>query len=194
VPAFRDPPRQAAWRHREARKGFEVVFCGSVEGGHRFEGATAAVEDDEAWTVAYSIELGPDWVTRTARLSARSAGGVRELTIEHDGRGGWHANGTPLQCLDGCLDLDLESSALTNAFPVHRLGLEIGEEAEAPAAYVRAIDLSVERVEQRYARIEDDRERQRYRYESPGFGFECELSYDGSGLVLDYPGIATRAA
>ena len=34
----------------------------------------------------------------------------------------------------------------------------------------------------------------RYRYRAPSFDFECELVYDESGLVLDYPGIATRAA
>jgi hypothetical protein len=100
----------------------------------------------------------------------------------------------PAGHLDGCLDVDLESSSLTNAFPVHRLGLEVGELAEAPAAYVRALDLSVERLEQRYLRLDDDGERQRYVYTAPAFEFECELSYDEFGLILEYPGIAVRAA
>ena len=91
--------------------------------------------------------------------------------------------------------MDLESSSLTNAFPVHRLGLGVGAEADAPAAYVRALDLSVERLEQRYVRLEDDgSRRERYRYTAPAFGFECQLLYDEYGLVLDYPGIAVRAA
>lgn len=46
------------------------------------------------------------------------------------------------------LDVDLESSALTNALPVHRMGLGIEPAADAPAAYVRALDLSVDRLEQ----------------------------------------------
>jgi hypothetical protein len=58
--------------------------------------------------------------------------------------------------------VDFESSALTNAFPVHRLELQVGEEADAPAAYVRALDLSVERLDQRYVRLDDDGSRQRY--------------------------------
>ena len=58
---------------------------------------------------------------------------------------------------------------------------------------MRAGDLSVERLEQRYLRLPDDSGRQRYRYRAPAFDFECELVYDESGLVLDYPGIATRA-
>jgi hypothetical protein len=52
----------------------------------------------------------------------------------------------------------------------------------------------VERLEQHYVRLADDGGRQRYRYTAPRFDFECELLYDESGLVLDYPGIAVRAA
>jgi hypothetical protein len=92
----------------------------------------------------------------------------------------------------GCLDVDLEGSAFTNAFPVHRLGLNVGEQADAPAAYVRANDLRVERLEQSYARLPDDGDRSRYDYASPAFDFRAELVYDRFGLVLDYPGIAVR--
>jgi hypothetical protein len=123
-----------------------------------------------------------------------SASGAHELLLEGDGAGSWRVNGSPAHHLDGCLDVDLESSSLTNAFPVHRLGLEIGQAAEAPAAYVRALDLSVERLEQQYLRLEDDGSGERYHYTSPRFDFECELIYDEFGLVIDYPGIATRIA
>jgi uncharacterized protein len=82
---------------------------------------------------------------------------------------------------------------LTNAFPVRRLQLAPGQEAEAPAVYVRALDLRVERLEQRYVRLDDAGSRARYGYRAPRFEFECELVYDEHGLVLDYPGIAVRA-
>ncbi len=39
----------------------------------------------------------------------------------------------------------------------------------------------------------DEAGRQRYLYAAPAFDFTCTLSYDESGLVLDYPGIAVRA-
>ena len=76
---------------------------------------------------------------------------------------------------------------------MHRLGLADGTRAEAPAAYVRALDLRAERLEQSYARLPDQGGSQRYRYAAPAFGFTCTLIYDESGLVLDYPGIAVRA-
>jgi hypothetical protein len=59
---------------------------------------------------------------------------------------------------------------------------------------VRALDLAVERLEQRYVRIDDGPGLKRYDYTSPAFDFRCELVYDAAGLVLDYPGIASRAA
>jgi hypothetical protein len=192
--SFSALPPFAAWTHRDAREGFEVVFLQSDHGGYRFEGTTTAVEGGEAWTVGYVVNLDSSWLTRGARLWGRGASGPHELTLEADGAGRWWMGGAPAPHLDGCLDVDLESSALTNALPVHRLGLTIGQSADAPAAYVRARDLSVERLEQRYVRTDDEGDRQRYDYAAPEFGFESRLTYDESGLVLDYPGIAVRAA
>lgn len=191
---FDGPPPFAAWQHRDAWVGFEVVFLHTDDDGYRLEGGTNAVGEGEVWAVQYVIALASDWTTRSARVVGRSTSGSHELRLEAAGSGRWRVNGAAAPHLDGCLDVDLESSSLTNAFPVHRLELEIGDQADAPAAYVRATDLTVERLEQRYVRLDDDGNRQRYRYTAPGFGFECQLLYDEFGLVLDYPGIAVRAA
>jgi hypothetical protein len=76
--------------------------------------------------------------------------------------------------------------------PVQRLNPRVGEAAEAPAVYMRALDLSIERLDQHYQRLSDEGDHAVYEYSAPGFGFECRLVYDRSGLVLEYPGIATR--
>ena len=59
--------------------------------------------------------------------------------------------------------------------------------------YVRAPGLEVERLEQRYLRLDDDAGHTRYDYASPAFDFRAILEFDESGLVVDYPGIAVRA-
>ncbi|HYC81655.1 MAG TPA: putative glycolipid-binding domain-containing protein [Solirubrobacterales bacterium] len=192
--SFSPLPPFAAWRHRDAREGFEVVFPRQSGDGYRLEGHTAAVEAGEAWSVGYAIDVGPDWRTRRAQVTGRSASGRRETALEGDGSGHWRLDGEACPHLDGCFDVDLESSSFTNAMPIHRLGLAVGQHAEAPAAYVRALDLSVERLEQAYARLEDDGSRRRFDYTAPRFDFRCVLVYDESGLVLDYPGIASRIA
>jgi hypothetical protein len=114
--------------------------------------------------------------------------------LESDGGGHWSVDGEASTDLDGCFDVDVESSALTNALPVRRLHLGEGERAEAPAAYVRAFSLDVERLEQSYVRVHDAADRQQFDYEAPAFDYCCRLVYDNRGLVLNYPGIASRSA
>ena len=191
---FEAPPPTAAWRHQGFRQGFEAVFVRPHGTGHRFDGHTAAVEEDAVWVVRYSITVDERWSTRTARVWSWSPAGECETYLEGDGAGHWTVSGRPAPALDGCLDVDLESSALTNAMPVHRLDLRIGDSAQAPAAYVRAADLRIERLEQEYTLVEVGRDGPRYDYAAPELGFECRLVYDGSGLALEYPGIATRVA
>jgi hypothetical protein len=190
---FAPLPATACWRHHDARSGFEVAYFQAVPGGCRMDGTTAAVEDAQTWIVSYSIRLDTAWLTREARVTARTASGERDTLLACDGAGRWRVDGRPAAHLDGCLDVDLESSALTNTLPVHRLGLAAGAHAATPAAYVRALDLRVERLEQTYARLPGEAGRQRYRYAAPAYDLVCTLVYDESGLVLDYPGIAIRA-
>jgi hypothetical protein len=54
---------------------------------------------------------------------------------------------------------------------------------------VQALDLTVRRLGQTYRRRDDGR----FDYTSEG-DFEAVLEYDASGLIVDYPGIATRFA
>jgi uncharacterized protein len=185
-------PATAAFAHQDARTGFEVVYFESCDDGCRIEGTTAAVEDGQTWVVEYSISLDPTGCTRNAHVVSRSHAGSRSEVLETDGAGRWTVNGQAASGLDGCLDVDLESSAVTNALPVRRMSLATGQRAEAPAAYVRAIDLSVERLDQTYERVTDDGPRSCYDYTAPAFEFSCRLVYDESGLVIEYPGIAVR--
>ncbi len=190
---FAPLPATVAWQHRGARSGFEVVYFQGHDDGCRIEGWTTAIEDGTPWAVEYTIEVDTAGATRSARIRGRSAGGFRSTLLEADGAGHWLVDGEPAPGLDGCLDVDLEASAMTNALPVRRMGLPVAGRAAAPAAYVRAVGLGVERLEQAYVRTTDEAACQRYDYAAPAFDFSCRLTYDGSGLVLDYPGIAVRA-
>jgi uncharacterized protein len=143
--------------------------------------------------VTYLIHLDAAWVTRNVGVRARTDAGWRETFPESADAGRWLVDGNAAPHLDGCMDVDLESSAMTNALPVHRMNLRVGEAADAPAAYVRAAGLTAQRLEQVYIRIADQDARQRYEYTAPAFGFTSRLGYDESGLVVDYPGIAVRA-
>ena len=187
---YNAPPNTAAWRHVEARDGFEVAYFHRRADGYRIEGGTTAVEDGQTWIVTYSIDLDSRWTTRSVQATNCTAAGTHRTEVESDGAGNWRVNGELAPHLTGCLDVDLESSAMTNTLPIHRLDPPAGARVSAPAAYIRALDLRVDRLEQDYTRVGDDG--RHYDYLSPAFDFSCRLTYDASGLVLDYPGIATR--
>ena len=190
--AFSVLPTQAAWRHHDARDGFEVAYFERQGDGWRLHGCTTAVEDGQSWAVDYQLDVDANWITRTARITSHSATGRRQVVLEADGSGNWTVNGVTAPHLTGCLDVDLESSAMTNTLPVHRLALAAGQQESVPAAYVRALDLRVERLEQTYLRVADDASGQNYDYAAPVFDVRCRLQYDDTGLVVDYPGLASR--
>jgi hypothetical protein len=192
--AFAEPPPEAAWRHRGARTGFEVVYAQRTQDGYLFEGHVTAVENGRTWAVDYDIRLDREWVTLGAAVRSRSASGARSTVLAVTSEGRWTVNGASAPELDGCRDVDLEASAFTNALPVHRIRLAPGDRADAPAVYVRALDGVVERLEQTYLRLGDGNAAWRCRYSAPAFDFTCDLTYDQAGLLLDYPGIAVRAA
>ena len=182
---FADLPAFAAWRFVDVVDGFEVVY---TQPG-RLRGHTSAVEDGQGYAVRYEITLDDRWRTREARVASDTVAGPREIVLRSDREGRWTVDGEPAAHLDGLIDVDLEASACTNTLPVHRLPLALGEVTEAPAAYVRARDLSVTRLEQTYRRLDD----RRYDYTSEG-DFQAVLEYDVAGLIVDYPGIAVRSA
>src|SRR5439155_16741510 len=140
--------------------------------------------------IRYSVLLDDSWRTVRARVVGASDAGTREVELEAGRDGTWRIDGEAAPHLTCCIDVDLEASVVTNALPVHRLDLRVGQEADVPGAYVRASGLMVERLEQSYVRLADRDGRQHYRYHAPAFDFECELVYDRAGLVVHYPGIA----
>ncbi|MHC5701169.1 putative glycolipid-binding domain-containing protein [Streptomyces tirandamycinicus] len=190
---FTHPPAGAAWLHQDSRQGFEVAFFRVTDDGLRIDGHAAVEEDGDAFAVEYEIELDPDWRTRTARVRGRSPSGSRTVVLETDGSGHWAVDGKRAPYLEGCLDVDLEASALTNALPVRRLSLPQGARASAPAAWVRARDLTVERLEQTYTRSTDRGTHTCHDYAASAYGFSSRIVSDESGLPLEYPGIAVRA-
>jgi uncharacterized protein len=182
---FTDLPAFAAWRFVDAVAGFEVVFATP---GH-LRGHTSAVEDGRAYAVRYEIALDDRWRIREAFVAADTLAGPREIYLAADGEGRWTVNGAPAAHLDGLIDIDIEASACTNMLPVRRLPLALDEVTQAPAAFVRALDLSVVRLDQTYRRIDG----RRFEYTSEG-DFQAVLEYDAAGLIVDYPGIAVRFA
>jgi hypothetical protein len=117
------------------------------------------------------------------------------VVIAADGAGAWTIDGREAPELDGCLDIDLGFSPLTNTLPVRRLGMLDGDgaPAELDMAWVlpEALDRP-RRLRQRYTPLAPRLVRYESLDEDGASRFQADLPLDEAGLVLDYPGLWRR--
>ena len=104
-----------------------------------------------------------------------------ELTVDAHYR--WVMNGVAKHAVEGCVDLDLNFSPSTNLLPIRRLSLEVGEQADVMAAWLRFPSLDLEPLSQVYERLDEFK----YRYSSRGGAFVAELTVNKVGFVTVYP-------
>jgi hypothetical protein len=194
---FAPLPSFATFIHADVRDGYEAVCFRDPHDrarnpdGFVLEGGTAAIEGRTPWSVQYRVAVDEQWRTTRVEASSISPSGFRTLAVEvRDGR--WWVNGVERPDLVGCTDIDFEASVVTNTLAVHRIDLSSSSPVQAPAAFVRFDDLRVERVEQSYLCTERSDGRIVFDYTSTTFDFSCQLIFDASGLVMEYPGIGRR--
>ena len=173
--------------------GLEHVIVSADATAWRARGRVIMAEERLA-TVDYEIRCDAAFrVTGLTISVTESAGGAR-LALAADGDGHWEANGHARPDLDGCIDLDINCTPLTNTLPVRRLDWSAGQARDLDVVYVSVPDLSLSRARQRYtllARDAGEELGQRvFRYESGSF--RADLPVDGHGLVVDYPGFWAR--
>jgi hypothetical protein len=118
------------------------------------------------------------------------AGEISRLALVVDETQRWQQSRSPLPLADGLFDVDFEISPVTNSLSIRRLNLKVGESAQSTAVWVRFPGLRLERLRQRYTRIDDTR----YRYEAPELGFTSQLEVDKAGLIVKYGDLWMRIA
>lgn len=119
-----------------------------------------------------------------------SAPDARQLTLQHAETGRWLVNGQPEPAWDGCPELDLQACGLTNAFPIRRLKLAVGDSAELSMLFIRLPALTPAVCPQRYIRLPDRDGMPCYRYESPGFA--ADIVVDQQGFTVHYSDFLQR--
>jgi hypothetical protein len=124
-------------------------------------------------------------VTLRGEVRGEVEGKPVSLSIVRERSGDWSVNGAPVPDLGGLIDLDLGFTPATNLFPLRRLALEVGESADAEAAWLDDEHWALRRLPQRYER----RDESRYWYESPTAGYRGMLRVTKAGFVTEYPGL-----
>lgn len=130
----------------------------------------------------YRLRCDRHFHTQWATVRGWLGGTAIDLSIARTPKG-WTVNDAAVPDLAHCADLDLGFTPATNLLPIRRMHLQPGEEADAPAAWLDLSEDGLGLLEQRYACIDPTR----YRYASPRFGYDAELSLSEDGFVLEYP-------
>jgi uncharacterized protein len=154
------------------------------------------------FTCRYELYTDADWATARFEATVEGPGFTRTLRMER-AAGRWRVTaseqgtlagvaGPGIECADelsSAVDIDLAFSPLTNTLPVRRLGLldaPVSTAHNLAMAFVELPSLAVVHSVQTYT--------------VAGAGaiffrsgtFEEEITVDGHGYVLHYPGLATR--
>jgi hypothetical protein len=165
------------------------------ERGLRATGSVVSAAQDgiEAYTASYSLTTDEAGVVQRLTVRIARAAGEQHVTLTRSEEGIWlvdHGQGAARTNFGGALDIDLAFSPLFNALPVRRLGLHRGAALhDLPVVYVALPGLEVCRVSQTYRTASLGNPAV---ISASGDSWEAELTVDTDGLVLEYPGLASR--
>ena len=145
------------------------------------------------WSTRFSVVVDARWQTRSCFVEVLGADGLDRVTLTADALGHWTLDGRDWPDLEGCQDVDVSISPLTNTLLVRRLGLAVGEERSVDVAWLDVPSLAVARVTQTYRREPDGPHGAQYVYADPTYG-SFAFTVDPSGVVREYQGLFARVA
>lgn len=177
----------AIWNHNSPSLGLENVVL--TKGGADSI-LLAFAEDGTPFRLIYRLGWDDQGRIREADLEVQAGQEKRSLLLPSDAEGHWrHAHGDQLRELDGCIDIDIWPTPLTNSLPLWRSNWGINQRREYRMAWVSAPELTVEAKAQAYTCLKEDV----YLFESlDGSGFQAELAVDDELVVVDYPSLFVR--
>jgi uncharacterized protein len=178
------PPEPAVilWRRLD-RPGHESARLSAVDAGWELAGTAVFGHEGKPCCLGYRIVCDPEWRTRSVEVEGWLGAEAVRVEARVDPAGRWRVGDREEAGIAGCVDADLNFSPSTNLLPIRRLNLDVGEEKDVRAAWLRFPSFRFEPLEQSYRRLSPGR----YRYRSAGGRFETELDVDENGFVTRYP-------
>lgn len=189
---------------KEAPAGTEFADVRrTAEGIHAV--GVALGTDPEPYRLDYVLTTDADLATTRLRLTTSGAGWSRTLDLRRTPPSGWDADvevvgdapfdapGGDLAAVADAVDPDVELSPLFNTLPVLRQRLDDdGASVDAVLAWISVPDLAVRPSRQRYTFLGKAPEGRVFRFDTLDGDFTAEIVLDEDGLVVDYPGVASR--
>ena len=170
------------WRRLD-RPGHESCRLSFRDPEWRLAGSAVFAHEGRACRLDYLVVCDASWQTISGRVTGWVGDEEVEIELAADAARRWCLNGKECPGAAGCTDLDLNFSPSTNLLPIRRLGLNVGQEAEVRAAWLRFPSFKLEPLAQTYRRARAAT----YVYESAGGSFVAELRVNEAGFVTHYP-------
>ena len=170
------------WRRIDTA-GHEAARIYGDDDGWYLDGAAIFLHEGNPCRLEYLIECDAEWRTTTATIDGWVGDEViaHEIVVSEDGI--WYVDEIEIKAVEGCVDIDLNFSPITNLLPMRRLALAGGESKTVTAAWLRFPSFELERLDQTYTRLDEIT----VKYESRGGEFVRTLKVNSDGLVLEYP-------
>lgn len=163
-----DLPGHDAAMLRRASQGWEVT-------------GFAAFDEQGVTGVHYRLELAPDFSTNLAHIQGFRAG--KPFTHDFRREGAWYLDDRKVAGLDDLVHLDFGFTPSTNLQQLRHARLDVGEEADIPAAWFDIGEPSLTRLPQHYRRQSENS----YQYDSPTASYSAVLELAPNGFVRLYP-------
>jgi uncharacterized protein len=173
--------RSVLWRRLD-RTGLEAATIEHGNPNWHLQGTVLLEDEGRPCRLDYAVVCDREWRTLWARVNGWIGRHQVNQRVARNLAGEWRQNGVACPGVEGCLDVDLAFTPITNLLPIRRLNLASGSSAPVRAAWLRFPDFALVPLDQVYTRVSEHR----YRYESRGGQFTADLEVDDQGIVLRY--------
>ena len=170
------------WRRLDT-SGHESARVYADDDGWYLDGSAIFLHEGVPCRLEYLIECDLEWQTTFASIDGWLGDEVIAYEIEVDEDRTWFVNGEEAPGVEGCADIDLNFSPITNLLPLRRLDLKNGEAKSVRAAWLRFPSFELEPLEQTYTRVDEST----VEYASRNGEFFRSLKVNEAGLVIEYP-------
>jgi hypothetical protein len=168
----------------------ENCLVDTTEKGTEINSVIVGTYGSRIFKVEYRIRTNPRWETLFVEARSQHSDQFQYLRLESDGQGNWQSQGKPAPQFNGCMDIDISITPLTNTLPINRLKLFPGTSQEIQVVYLDLLEQQMVPARQKYSCLS----KTSYQYENVPNDFEAVITVDELGLVVDYPRLFVRKA
>lgn len=169
------------WRRLDT-PGHESARMFLLDSSWHLSGTAVFVHERQPCRLDYLLRCDLQWQTSSAKVAGWVGNKMIDIEVLVDANRRWSLNGEECVEVNGCIDLDLNFSPITNLLPIRRLNLAVRQQVTVTAAWLSFPSFRFEQLEQMYRRVGVSS----YYYESAGGSFVADLDVNDVGFVTRY--------